>query len=264
MQVLAIDDISSVNLLSEIQGGINPGPGYFLGSMNEQDLKLLRTLVTEQFLHTIQGAAPSQVAAYHQAGIEQYHRVYHPSHFEHGAIWHKGARVLGPAAVELVTQMIFFQKLRACFGEILISDEENFGWPGIYWRLVRPGSSDIGPVHADKWFWDLGHGTMPGEPGEYHRVKLWLSLYSQAEKSGLRVVPHSHKKDDWRFHGEMRGGKQKPVLDEPEEQLDLLSLPLSSGGFVLFHDKLLHGGMPNLSDQSRVSMELTLLIKSRQ
>lgn len=263
MQVKAIDELNSVNLLSEILGGINNGPGFFLGSMNDQDLMLLRRLVNEQFLHTIQSAVPDQVSAYYSAGIEEYHRVYQDDHFDHGNVWHKGARVLGPASVELVTQMVFFQKLRACFGPILVSDEENFGWPGIYWRLVRPGQSDIGPVHADKWFWDLGHGEMPGEPGEFYRVKLWISLYSQAGKSGLRVVPHSHKKDDWRYHGEMRGGKQKPVLDEPEDELDLVSLPLDSGGFVLFHDKLLHGGMPNSGSQSRVSMELTLVLKTK-
>ncbi len=144
----------------------------------------------------------------------------------------------------------------------MISDEEGFGWPGIYWRLVRPGSSDIGPVHADKWFWDLGHGKMPGEPGEYYRLKAWVSIHSQPSKSGLRVVPGSQKSEAWKYHGEARGGMMKPVLDEKEEDLDLVGLPLAPGGFVVFHDKLLHGGMPNSGDASRVSLEFTMLIKS--
>lgn len=51
------------------------------------------------------------------------------------------------------------KELEKIFGEFKISDEENEGREEIFWRLVRPHqSSDIGPLHADGWFWDFGHG----------------------------------------------------------------------------------------------------------
>lgn len=260
MHVHALEEMSQDSLLSQI----NYAEGFYLGQMPETDLAQLRAWVTEQFLHTIQCVAPQHVALYKEAGLANYHRVYQEAHFEHGAVWRKSSRVLGPLAVAQVQQLQFYQTLSRHLGEFLVSDEEGFGWPGIYWRLVRPGASDIGPVHADKWFWDLGHGEMPGEPDEYYRLKIWMSLYSQAGKSGLRVVPSSQKSDAWRYHGEERGGMMKPVLAEKEEDLDLVGLPLSAGGFVVFHDKLLHGGMPNLGDDSRVSLEFTMLVKNRK
>ncbi|UAA39520.1 phytanoyl-CoA dioxygenase family protein [Paraneptunicella aestuarii] len=258
MQVHEINELSKASLLGEV----NEGAGFYLANMSQDDLAQLRALVTEQFLHVIQCVAPEQVAKYRAAGLAHYHEVYQESDFDHGSVWNKASRVLGPKAVEQVAQLGFYQKLTSCLGDFLVSDEEGFSWPGIYWRLVRPGNSDIGPVHADKWFWDLGHGEMPGEPGEYYRLKIWMSLQSQSGKSGLRVVPHSQKSEQWRYHGENKSGKMKPVLDEKEEDLDLVALPLSPGGFVVFHDKLLHGGMPNLGDTSRVSMEFTMLVKA--
>jgi len=258
MQVHTLEDLNQESLLSEI----NVGPGFYLANMTDSDLHQLRQWVTEQYLHTIQCVSPEFVSLYREAGLANYHRVYQPEHFEHGSVWRKSSRVLGPMAVESVYQLAFFQTLKQSLGDFLVSDEEGFGWPGIYWRLVRPGGADIGPVHADKWFWDLGHGDMPGAPGEYYRLKIWMSLHSQPGKSGLRVVPESQKSDAWRFHGEERSGMMKPVLDEKEEDLNLVGLPLGPGGFVVFHDKLLHGGMPNLGDDSRVSLEFTLLVKA--
>lgn len=259
MQILKIDDINQQTLFD----AVNEGDGFLLADMSEKDLAQLRALVTEQFLHTIQCVAPEHVALYSEAGLANYHQVYQPEHFEHGSVWRKSARVFGPSAVQQVMQLEFYQKLQDCLGEFLVSDEEGFGWPGIYWRLVRPGGSDIGPVHADKWFWDLGHGKMPGNPSEYYRLKIWMSIHSEPGKSGLRVVPESHKSEEWRYHGEEKGGMMKPVLDEKEEDLNLVGLPLGPGGLVVFHDKLLHGGMPNLGDSSRVSLEFTMLVKAR-
>lgn len=222
VQIHDINDLTKTGLLNQV----NQGDGFYLATMSAQDLAQLRTLATEQFLHTIQCVAPEHVALYREAGLADYHKVHQPEHFEHGRVWRKSARVFGPSAIEQVSQLGFYQKLQSCLGEFLVSDEEKFGWPGIYWRLVRPGGSDVGPVHADKWFWDLGHGEMP-KNGNYYRLKIWISLHSQPGKSGLRVVPSSQKSDEWRYHGEERSGIIKPVLDEKEDDLDLVGLPLA-------------------------------------
>jgi hypothetical protein len=55
-----------------------------------------------------------------------------------------------------------------------ITDEEGLGYPNLYWRFVRPGSSsDVGSVHADQWFWAIRNQSTPEG---FERVKLWLPL----------------------------------------------------------------------------------------
>lgn len=240
-----------------ITKNVEQGPGYVLGQLAQSDLSMLLLLVKEQYLHTIQCLAPDKVANYQRGCISDYHNIHKEEDFSHQQSWKKTTRVLGPNAVDTIYQSELWQKLKSIFGEFLVSDEEHFGWPNIYWRLVRPGDSDIGPIHADKWFWDLGHGDMPDG---YRRLKIWIGLRTEAGRNGLRVVPESHKNTNWRFHGEDKDGLKKPVIDEKEEDLNIVDLPLKAGEFVIFHDELLHGGMPNKGDASRVSLEFTLLI----
>jgi len=254
-------EIHSLDTLNKefVSKKINLGKGFVLGRLNEPDLQLLRQLVADQYVNVIKSVAPNSVAEFVDVSMDRYHKIYHPSMFEHASTWPKKARVLGPSMINMIENTGFYQALLNCFGQFQVSDEEKFGWPNMYWRLVRPGKSDIGPLHADAWFWELGHGDMPQN---YHRVKLWMSLYSEKEKSGLRVIANSHKKQDWRYHSEQRDGKLKPVFDEIESELDILNLPLEAGECVMFHDRLLHGGMPNFSDSTRVSMEFTLLVSN--
>lgn len=253
MEIWNIDQLTS----TQLDDTLNKGDGFVLSSLCDGNVDTILALVREQYLHVIQMVKPDLVANYSAADMQQYHAIYQDNHFGHSRVWSKAARMLGPKACQEVLTLSFIDKLKKLVGSFLVSDEEGFGWPGIYWRLVRPGSHDVGPIHADKWFWDLGHGQMPEG---YRRVKLWICLRAQKGKSGLRVVPGSQLKDDWKYHGENRNGMKKPVLDENEADLDLVNLPLSSGQFVLFHDKLLHGGMTNTGDASRISLELTLLI----
>jgi hypothetical protein len=253
--------IELVRLNSElILKHINCEVGYLLSYISQEDLSFIQSEIFEQYLHNLQRISPKKVNLYKNAGMKAYHNVFEEGDFDHGSNWSKPNRVLGPEFFKKFTQTHFYRELKRCFGDFLISDEENFGWPNVYWRLVRPGYSDIGPVHADKWFWDLGHGEMPSG---YTRLKIWLGVHTESGENGLRVLPCSRKHGNWKYHGEIKGGLLKPVLDEDEASLDMLDLPLKAGQFVLFHDELLHGGMPNLSDSTRVSLEFTLLIPSR-
>jgi len=42
--------------------------------------------------------------------------------------------------------------------------------------------------------------------------------------------------------------------------LNIYDVPTKQGDFIIFHDDLIHGGMENRSNTTRVSMEATLLI----
>ncbi len=140
-----------------------------------------------------------------------------------------------------------------------ITDEENVGRGEIYFRLCRPlPFLDIGPLHADAWFWELGHGSMPVVDFETQRVKLWFCLESEEEKTGFKYVPGSHK-NIYDYGGELRGGFIKPTFDEANYDLDIRSLTGGAGKFIIFNDRLLHGGEA-LYSGTRVSVELTLVI----
>lgn len=138
---------------------------------------------------------------------------------------------------------------------------ENVGREEIYWRLVRPNEkNDIGPLHADSWFWELGHGVTPDK---VVRVKIWIGIYVDLGFNGFVYIPDSHLKD-WPYHAEMKNGFYKPVIDVAEDNLDRLLFESNPGDTMIFHDKLLkllHGGAIGRGNCTRVSLEFTMFVK---
>ena len=152
------------------------------------------------------------------------------------------------------------RRLEQAFGPFNISGESEVEKEEIYWRLVRPGAAqDVGPVHADRWFWDLGNGVTP--PG-VERVKIWIAVVTQPGRNGLQVVPGSHMRD-YRWHGEERDGIRKPVFDEDQEQIGLELLEFVPGQAIVFNDSLLHAGAVNQGSTTRVSVEFTLFTRAK-
>ena len=227
-------------------------------SLNAEELELFRKFIRIQWLYRLQLLAPKEVQTFAETGIAQYHKLAHL--IDHASAWPKTSRVFPREAVELLRSGPFFKSLETEFGAFEISDEENFGWGNIYWRLVRPGNTDIGPIHADKWFWDLGHGTMPDYPCE--RIKVWIAIFTAPGRNGLCVIPGSHRRDDWKWHEEEKAGLRKPVFDEDPDSLDVQLTDTPPGTAVVFHDKLLHGGAANHADSCRVSVEFTLFART--
>jgi hypothetical protein len=224
--------------------------------MSHDELLIIKDLVREQYLHRLTTMAPKQVKSFYLKEMSQYHQLSHL--IEHESMWPKSARILGPSAVKQVMNLPFFQKLKKTFSIDSIATEEDCGWQEMYWRIVRPGNTDVGSLHADRWFWDLGHGTMPKN---MHRLKLWIALDVDIGLSGLSVIPGSHLKSDWAYHGEVdHTGTSKPKFDEDISQLNIYDVPTKQGDFIVFHDDLIHGGMENSSNTTRVSIEATLLI----
>ena len=177
---------------------------------------------------------------------------------DHRAAWPKLRRILEQPAVDKRRQLPTCRRRVAEFGEFTSSDEENLGRENIYWRLVRPDSpSDVGPMHADQWFWALGHGSAPDD---VQRVKIWIAIYCEPGKSGVRLVSGSHRQD-WPYHGEFRDGFTKPVIDVKDDQLDIQMFDSQPGDAIVFHDRLLHGGAVGGS-LSRISLEFTMFVKN--
>ena len=169
----------------------------------------------------------------------------------------KAFRMFDAESVDRWKAHEFCRRLFTEDASLFISDEENLGYPNIYWRLVRAGSaSDVGPVHADYWFWDLGHGSIP--PG-YRRVKTWIPLRQDQDHVGLSIGPGTHRMD-FPYEKVFKDGKYKPVFERgPVEHL-LIPSPVRVGQAVVFHDRLLHGGEVS-PRELRLSMELTWVMR---
>lgn len=135
-----------------------------------------------------------------------------------------------------------------------VTDEEGLGYENIYWRLARrDSSSDVGPVHADRWFWELGENPFPNS---HTRVKVWMPLIQDDHNPSLMILPGSQKR---RYEYDFRTdkwGKRRPVFTNELVENAMVEAPVRVGQAIIFHDSLLHGGRVTSSD--RVSIEFTL------
>ena len=244
--------MSNLLIRDELRGN----GGYAVLFFSSEELEVLRKLIRQQWLKRIQEVAPDQAGKFDAISMESYHEL--ANLIDHRDAWPKLERILHQPAVDQIRLLPTFKKLEDEFGAFTISDEENLGRENIYWRLVRPNSPfDVGPMHADKWFWDLGHGDTPA--GVF-RVKIWIPIYCEPGKSGFRFVPGSHLAD-WPYHGEFRDGIVKPVIEVREDDLDIQIFQSKPGQAIIFNDKLLHGGVVGGS-LSRVSLEFTMFVKA--
>jgi hypothetical protein len=227
---------------------INAHPGFAIDALTADELQRVRGLITSQYLHHLSEVAPALTPAAAEAGIERYHTLAIP--FDHGSYWSKDKRVLGTETLTAFEGMGFFHRIRATLPSAVIYPDDTM------WRMVRPNQpADVGPVHADKWFWDAGNGAIPAG---YERFKIWIAIHTEPGLNGLCVKSDSHTSTRWKHHFEFKHGKMKPVLDESQDALEMELLPLKSGDMVLFHDALLHGGVVNRGTTCRVSLELTI------
>ena len=128
---------------------------------------------------------------------------------------------------------------------------------------MRPGvTSDIGPLHADKWFHNLVGGSDYGMfPPETTTVKMWIAIYTEPGLNGLLVVPNSHHKD-CKYSTVEKNGQIKPQIEEDESLLNVLLVPTKPGTCLIFNEKLLHGGALNNGNKTRVSAEITMVLDS--
>jgi hypothetical protein len=233
---------------------INGTPGYCVAALTPDELTRIRGLISARYLGRLRELAPELGDRAAAAGIENYHTL--PVPFDHGPSWPKSARLLPPEYLPAIMEMGFFRRIRQELSTARIVSYDTM------WRVVRPDQpNDVGPVHADKWFWDAGNGSMPAG---YERFKIWVGVHTEPGANGLCVKSDSHTSDRWKHHFEHKHGVVKPVLDEPVEGLAMEPLPLKPGDLVMFHDSLLHGGMVNRGKQCRVSIELTVIYEAAE
>ena len=228
--------------------------GFSTDSVSPSDLELFRNVVISHYRNALLNSGFEDEAGLNQP-IDSYHQL--SQKLDHVVIWETKNRVLTEEELETFLSADFFKDMKEQIGEISISDEVGIGHPAIYLRLVRPTPFyDVGPLHVDKWFWDLENIY---SPKGYKRVKFWFSLWNEQGLSGLRYVKGSHTQE-YEYVGEKRYGRMKPCFDEKKYDLEITPFCSKPGDFLVFNDSLLHGGMIG-GGNTRVSFEFTLFIK---
>lgn len=225
------------------------------------ELGVFRSLVNQHWLSVISESHHDLLNEAKELGIENYHQFSH--RINHSSLWSKFNRILPQHSVQNIKKLPFFSILKEEFGEFSISDvvhtEQEQGQEEIYWRLVRPNiETDVGPLHKDKWFHDafnMGYGMFPKGTVT---VKVWIPLYCEAGKSGLALLPGSQYKT-WKYHIEIIDGIPKPRLDE---NVTAKLIPTDPGNLLIFNENILHGGVINTSNKTRVSAEITMVLKN--
>lgn len=230
---------------------INDGPGFCLEALAPAELEFVRGLILAQYLERLGQLQRDLVPLARERGIARYHTL--PIAFDHGRSWPKATRLLDAKYVADFSRMGFFKRIQSQIGPSAVISHDELNW-----RLVRPNQpTDIGPIHADKWFWDAGYGY-GSMPANFDRFKIWIAIHTEPGANGLCVKPNSHRQE-WKHHFEEKDGVRKPVFDEDPDTIGMELLPLAAGRMVMFHDELLHGGVVNRGSTCRVSIELTVL-----
>lgn len=219
--------------------------------INENEFKIIKNIINKSYLKVISKIALKETR------IENYINIIHKDKKIDNKLWTKRNRILQNKDVNKIKELSFFKELEKNFGKIIITNEENIEEEEMYWRIVRPenmdGGSDVGPAHADSWFWNKAEDIT-----EKRRIKIWISIIGDEDNCGFKFILGSHKKK-WNFETQLVEGKIKPKLNLnlEKEKFDLLKT--KSGGTIIFNDDLIHGGYA-LKNKMRVSLEWTMLI----
>ncbi|MDX2225670.1 MAG: phytanoyl-CoA dioxygenase family protein [Verrucomicrobiae bacterium] len=235
-------------------------PGYCSDfRLNADELGQMRAFIEENWLAVLMKSYPEHVEKFRPKGLAYYHQ--HSHLISHETLWVKENRLLSAEQVEQIKQMPFLKGLREFFDDFVIS-EVVYGdtiekREEIYWRLVRPHSpSDIGPLHTDKWFHDIvGEYSTGLYPAGTVTAKVWIPIWCEPEKNGLKIVPDSNQRP-WKHRYVNKGGVEKPQLDEEAEGILIETPP---GNMLIFSENTLHGGTLNVGETTRVSVEITLV-----
>jgi hypothetical protein len=250
---------------SAIKEKIFVTPGYSTDlHLSQYELDFFRETIEEKWLECIATQYPEYEDSFRKLGLPNYHKLSHL--IDHKALWGKESRLFPQKTVNQIKKFPFMETLAAVFGEFSISDvvlgeKIVTDRKEIYWRIVRPDAvSDVGPIHADKWFHNvLGSGCRMFPPGKA-TVKIWIPIYCEPGRSGLIVVPDSHKRQ-WQYEYVDNVGFKKPFIIEDVDDLSRVLVPTDPGTLLMFNESLLHGGAVNSGSTTRVSSEITLVLE---
>ena len=186
--------------------------GFYKGlNFKKNELSILRKIIKKKYLEIIKTTHPNMLRKFSAKSITDYHTL--SRYIDHSNLWTKENRLFTATEVLKFKKLKFFKNLKKIFGENLkISNEEKLRKEEVYWRIVRPKNiNDVGPLHADGWFWKLNNWLTPKN---YFRLKMWIPIYNEKNNTGLVYVPNTHDKNiaykSIKLHGKIK--PVKPLL----------------------------------------------------
>ena len=220
--------------------------------LSKNDLEAMRSLVVSRYIDLLSSSCPDIEPSAVNHGPQYYHNINLGD--RHKEVFCKSNRMLSNDLTDF-KQLDFYKRLKSVFGDGLGADEELILASEFYWRIIRPNEpTDVGPIHADSWFWTL-QDIKP--PDGKTRVKVWFSLFSEPGKSGLMYLEGSHLMA-YEYSGEIRDGLLKPQPSFDSHSLPMVVFDGPPGQAFIFNEDLLHGGLVG-GDLTRVSIEFYLV-----
>lgn len=139
------------NVLNELDGS----KGYYCEyRMSDKELSIYRDTVSSHYFDVLIESSQYDLHKFEEIPITRYHEQ--ADSLDHQSLWSKKNRILPPKYLMNLKATPFFEFIYKEFGIFKITGEDGVYEEEIYWRLVRPDSAqDVGPLHADSWFWAL-------------------------------------------------------------------------------------------------------------
>ena len=238
-----IDEINEGIGFSRLPAINNEITSYILNEVNNQVIEKLKQLCPKYQIYMIEDSI-----------FESFENI-------ESSIWPKlftkEQRVLNKSAVELIGEYLKKYLSNLLRREIIFGDYLGLGYPNFSLRVVRPNFiSDVGPLHADQWFIDMGLQPLTKSIQNYQLCKLWLPIQSDPKLCNLLVIPNSHKqKNIYKYKIIKTQSGNKPAIANDIDQNQLVMIDNPPGSPLIFNMSLIHGGSLNKSNRCRVSME---------
>jgi len=231
-----------------IYNAIQHGPGFYLTKFNLNERKNIKNLITKKFKSNLKKSKLPNIK------IENYHKLQISDNL-HKKIFKRENRVLSNNFINFLKKTSVFNKLSKEFRFIKFSKKVINNKYDVFWRIVRPKKNDVGEIHADEWFWRVNKWKITKG---YECIKVWMML-SNNLNYGLSAISGSHTK---KFHYKkiFKDKIFKPQLIQ-NNKFNEKKLITKFGDCVIFNYRLLHKGLINKSNITRVSLEFTLLCK---
>lgn len=237
---------------------VNGPNGYSSFEVSPHEVYLILGEIVAHYLSRIRKVYPDHVQVFQNTPLNEYHTLTHL--VDHELLWgDQTFRILPQNSLSKLQEISLLQPFVESPSEFVLGDPHNHGYGELIWRIVRPRPwIDVGPLHADEWFWRTDNYPKPSPEG-FDRVKFWLAIIIEDGNPAFSFVPGSHTLE-FDFSTEERGGRMKPKPNFDPDTIPLETLPAHSGNGIVFHDKLLHRGLSGNS-LTRVSLEFTAYVR---
>jgi len=232
--------------------------GYGVGRLfSHEEASNLRRFIAVQYLSKLEVQGIDTGVDYFDYKIEHYHLLNIQNEL-HKRIWHRNNRKIPTSCVEYLTNTNFFKDLILKYGEVRFTDPEATGHPDINWRIVRPfEEEDVGAVHSDQWFYKANDWKI--EDGQ-KLIKVWVMLSNGDIDRGLGIIPGSHEEKNWKYKISLKDGILKPEFSQNFTECETVDLLTPFGHGVVFNYDLLHFGLVNKFNVTRVSLDFSLKV----